>query len=148
MIIYIICGSSCHLKRISNYKLEKGSSLTFLDFGAEDLTKKIASLKNSFFCLVPAGFFPNKKARDFMAKIALNNERVWGKFSLNLQIKDLVFKRRLAKNRAIFFHKDIFFSVGGHGKNGSSLFNELEKRFSIRMDSIENNGNLIRKFKK
>ena len=104
MIIYIICGSSWQLKRISNYKLEKGSSLTFLDFDAEDLTEKIASLKNSFFCLVPAGFFPNKKARDFMAKIAFNNEKVWGKFSLNLPIKDLVFKRRLAKNRAIFFH--------------------------------------------
>ena len=73
MIIYIICGSSWQLKRISNYKLEKGSSLTFLDFDAEDLTEKIASLKNSFFCLVPAGFFPNKKARDFMAKTAFNN---------------------------------------------------------------------------
>ena len=68
--------------------------------------------------------------------------------TLNLQIKDLVFKRRLAKNRAIFFHKDIFFSVGGNGKNGFNLFNELEKRFSIRMDSLENTGNLIRKFKK
>ena len=39
MIIYIICGSSWQLKRISNYKLEKGSSLTFLDFDAEDLTE-------------------------------------------------------------------------------------------------------------
>ena len=83
-----------------------------------------------------------------MAKTAFNNEKVWGKFSINLQIKDLVFKRRLAKNRAIFFHKDIFFSVCGNGKNGSNLFNELEKRFSIRMDSLENTGNLIRKFKK
>tara|TARA_B100000614_G_scaffold90155_1_gene81600 strand:+ start:65 stop:535 length:471 start_codon:yes stop_codon:yes gene_type:complete len=147
IIIYIICGSSRQLKRISNYKLEKGSSLIFLDFDEEDLTEKIANLKNSFFCLVPAGFFPNKRARDFMAKVARNNMRVWGKFSLNLQIKDLVFKRGLAQNRAIFFHKDIFFSVGGHGKNGFNLFHELEKRFSIRMDSLENTGNLIRKFK-
>ena len=93
MIIYIICGSSCQLKRISNYKLEKGSSLTFLDFDGEDLTEKIASLKNSFFCLVPAGFFPNKKARNYMAEIAFNNEKVWGKLYLNLQNKDLDFKR-------------------------------------------------------
>ena len=61
VIIYIICGSSWQLKRISNYKLEKGSSLTFLDFDAEDLTEKIASLKNSFFCLVPAGFFLTRR---------------------------------------------------------------------------------------
>ena len=147
MIIYIVCGSSLQLKRISNYKLEKGSSLTFLDFNEEDLTEKILSLKNSFFCLVPAGFFPNKNARDNMTKLANRNEKVWGQFTLNLQIKDFVFKRRLAQNKAIFFHKDIFFSVGGHGKNGSNLFNELEKRFSIRMDPYENTGNLIKKFK-
>ena len=56
MIIYIICGSSWQLKRISNYKLEKGSSLTFLDFDAEDLTEKIASLKDSFFALYQQDF--------------------------------------------------------------------------------------------
>ena len=147
-VSYIVVGSSDRLSKVKSYQIEDGTECLLCPFSSLDelpalLDSKIASLNSKVISLIPVGTFPRKIARSQLMHFALSEYQFWGWYHFGSKFKGALqsvakintFLNKVPQiEQGIFFSKSLYFSVGGMGDSGSNPFEELAKRFYLRLD--------------
>jgi len=147
-VSYIVVGSKARLDRIQPYQLEEESECVFCPFlSSEELPalmdSAISSVNSKVIALIPAGAFPQKKARLQLHHFASNDHPFWGWYHFGNKFKGAMqtigkvntfLNKTPQLEQGIFFSKPLYFSVGGMGSASSNPFSELAKRFYLRLD--------------
>ena len=147
-VSYIIVGSEDRLSKIKSYQIEDGTECILCPFPSlvelpSILDSKIAALDSKVISLIPVGAFPRKIARSQLLYFARSDHQFWGWYHFGNKFKgalqsigkiNTLLNKVPQIEQGIFFSKSLYFSVGGMGDFGSNPFEELAKRFYLRLD--------------
>ena len=147
-VSYIVVGSEDRLSKIQSYQIEDGTECILCPFPSlvelpSILDSKIAALDSKVISLIPVGAFPRKIARSQLLYFARSDHQFWGWYHFGNKFKgalqsigkiNTLLNKVPQIEQGIFFSKSLYFSVGGMGDAGSNPFEELAKRFYLRLD--------------
>ena len=147
-VSYIVVGSEDRLSKIKSYQIEDGTECILCPFPSlvelpSILDSKIAALDSKVISLIPVGAFPRKIARSQLLYFARYDHQFWGWYHFGNKFKgalqsigkiNTLLNKVPQIEQGIFFSKSLYFSVGGMGDFGSNPFEELAKRFYLRLD--------------
>jgi len=147
-VSYIVVGSEDRLSKIKSYQIEDGTECILCPFPSlvelpSILDSKIAALDSKVISLIPVGAFPRKIARSQLLYFARSDHQFWGWYHFGNKFKgalqsigkiNTLLNKVPQIEQGIFFSKSLYFSVGGMGDFGSNPFEELAKRFYLRLD--------------
>ena len=147
-VSYIVVGSEDRLSKIKSYQIEDGTECILCPFPSlvelpSILDSKIAALDSKVISLIPVGAFPRKIARSQLLYFARSDHQFWGWYHFGNKFKgalqsigkiNTLLNKVPQIEQGIFFSKSLYFSVGGMGDVGSNPFEELAKRFYLRLD--------------
>ena len=147
-VSYIVVGSEDRLSKIKSYQIEDGTECILCPFSSlvelpSILDSKIAALDSKVISLIPVGAFPRKIARSQLLYFARSDHQFWGWYHFGNKFKgalqsigkiNTLLNKVPQIEQGIFFSKSLYFSVGGMGDFGSNPFEELAKRFYLRLD--------------
>jgi hypothetical protein len=147
-VSYIVVGSEDRLSKIKSYQIEDGTECILCPFPSlvelpSILDSKIAALDSKVISLIPVGAFPRKIARSQLLYFARSDHQFWGWYHFGNKFKgalqsigkiNTLLNKVPQIEQGIFFSKSLYFSVGGMGDSGSNPFEELAKRFYLRLD--------------
>ena len=147
-VSYIVVGSEDRLSKIKSYQIEDGTECILCPFPSlvelsSILDSKIAALDSKVISLIPVGAFPRKIARSQLLYFARSDHQFWGWYHFGNKFKgalqsigkiNTLLNKVPQIEQGIFFSKSLYFSVGGMGDFGSNPFEDLAKRFYLRLD--------------
>ena len=147
-VSYIVVGSEDRLSKIKSYQIEDGTECILCPFPSlvelpSILDSKIAALDSKVISLIPVGAFPRKIARSQLLYFARSDHQFWGWYHFGNKFKgalqsigkiNTLLNKVPQIEQGIFFSKSLYFSVGGMGDSGSNPFEDLAKRFYLRLD--------------